>query len=161
MLYSLSSNNHRFTIKDGIVTIVLIWVSLTVYFMIPWVLSSTNLDCIDAWFESTSGLTTTGAEVIKDLSVLSKPMLLYHQLLQWIGGIGIIIFGTALVGILNFSGVSLAHADSSGDLQSKKIQPRFASSAKSFFFIYAFFTVVCAVLYMVSGLTVLRRFVNH
>src|SRR5690606_21554535 len=100
---------------------------------------------------ATSGITTTGATVIVGLDVAPPGILLWRAILQWLGGIGIIVMGVAILPILRVGGMQLVRAESS-DL-SEKILPRAAQIASAIGFIYLGFTLLCAALYWWAGMT--------
>ena len=107
---------------------------------------------MDAIFESTSGWTTTGATVITNIDDLSKPLLLYRQLLQWLGGIGIVVLVLAILPILGVGGMYLFKAETSSPVKDNKLSPRITETAKSLWGVYIILTIVCASLYKIAGM---------
>jgi trk system potassium uptake protein TrkH len=106
----------------------------------------------DAVFESLSGLTTTGATVISGLDELPKSLLFYRQLLQWLGGMGIIVLAMALLPMLGIGGMQLYRAESPGPVKDNKLVPRLAETAKALWYIYLTLTVTCAAAYWLVGM---------
>jgi trk system potassium uptake protein len=128
-----------------------VWVALTIFAALPLAFSELELSTADAVFEAMSGITTTGATVITDLDYAPPGILLWRAILQWLGGIGFIVMGVAILPILRVGGMQLVRAESS-DL-SEKILPRAAQVASAIGFIYLGFTLLCAALYWWVGMT--------
>ena len=131
------------------------WIVLGLYGSLPFLLSDAiDVSVFDAVFESVSGLTTTGATVLIGLDTLPQSILLYRQLLQWLGGIGIIVLAVAVLPMLGIGGVQLYRAESNGPAKDSKLTPRITSTAKALFSIYLGLTVACALAYYLAGMTV-------
>jgi len=128
-----------------------VWIALTVFAATPMAFSDLELDTADAVFEAMSGITTTGSTVIVDLDHAPPGILLWRAILQWLGGIGIIVMGVAILPILSVGGMQLVRAESS-DL-SEKILPRAAQIASAIGLIYLGLTLLCAALYWWAGMT--------
>ncbi|RUM83122.1 MAG: potassium transporter, partial [Candidatus Thioglobus sp.] len=105
----------------------------------------------DAFFESMSGLTTTGATVLAGLDDLPKAILYYRQQLQWLGGMGIIVLAVAILPMLGVGGMELYHAESSG-ISKERLTPKLTQTAKALWKIYISFTIVCALGYYLAGM---------
>lgn len=141
-------------IRDGFLVTALFWIVLGVFGATPLFLSdSLELTAIDAIFESISGLTTTGATVIVGLDDLPRSILIYRQLLQWLGGIGIIVLAVAILPMLGIGGMQLYRAESAGPSKDRKLTPRITGTAKALFTIYVGLTASCALAYRVAGMT--------
>ena len=141
-------------IKEGFLIVVLFWVVLSLVGSIPFMLDKQlSLSFIDAFFESVSGWTTTGATIITNLDSLSPSILIYRQELQWLGGMGIVILALAVLPMLGVGGMQLYKAESTGPIKDNKISPRIAETAQSLWSIYLGLTIACAVLYYVAGMT--------
>ena len=108
----------------------------------------------DAVFESLSGLTTTGATVLTGLDDLPRSVLFYRQLLQWLGGMGIIVLAVAVLPMLGVGGMQLYRAESPGPVKDTKLTPRIAQTAKALWYLYLGFTIACATAYWLSGMGV-------
>jgi trk system potassium uptake protein TrkH len=140
---------------DGFLITALFYLGLGLFGAIPlYFAAATNLSFTDAAFESMSGLTTTGATVITGLDSLPKSILFYRQLLQWLGGMGIIVLAVAIFPILNIGGMQLYRTESPGPNKDNKLTPRIAESARALWYIYAGLTVVCAIAYWAAGMGV-------
>ena len=141
-------------IRDGFMVTALFWVVLGLFGAIPlWLVSDLALTPIAAIFESISGLTTTGATVITGLDDLPQSLLFYRQLLQWLGGIGIIVLAVAVLPMLGIGGMQLYRAESAGPSKDRKLTPRITSTAKALFGIYLLLTVACAASYFAAGMS--------
>jgi len=141
-------------IRDGFLVTALFWVVLGLFGAIPlWLVSDLGLTPIAAIFESISGLTTTGATVITGLDDLPQSLLFYRQLLQWLGGIGIIVLAVAVLPMLGIGGMQLYRAESAGPSKDRKLTPRITSTAKALFGIYLLLTVACAASYFAAGMS--------
>lgn len=139
--------------KDGFLVVTLFWAVLGTAGCIPFLLApDLELSLTDAVFESLSGLTTTGATVITGLDELPKSILFYRQLLQWLGGMGIIVLAMALLPMLGIGGMQLYRAESPGPVKDNKLVPRLAETAKALWYIYLTLTLVCALAYWVAGM---------
>ena len=118
----------------------------------PFIYSSSNLNYSNAFFESISGITTTGATVISNLDVLPQGILIWRSLLQWFGGIGIIVLALAILPTLQIGGMQLLHMEH--DDPYEKTLPKINQFVFEIFIIYLFLTFVCAILYFMSGMSV-------
>ena len=149
-----STNRNEMRSRDGFLITVLFWVVLGVIGALPFVLSTEpHISVVDSIFESVSGLTTTGATVITHLDELPKSILFYRQMLQWMGGIGIIVIALAILPMLGIGGMQLYRAEVPGPVKDNKLTPRIGETAKVLFFIYLVLTVACAVAYKLAGMT--------
>lgn len=141
-------------IRDGFLVTALFWIVLGSFGSLPFLLSdAVQLSWVDAIFESVSGLTTTGATVITGLDDLPKSLLLYRQLLQWLGGIGIIVLAVAILPMLGIGGMQLYRAESAGPSKDRKLTPRVTGTAKALFSIYVGLTTACGLSFWLAGMT--------
>ena len=146
--------NTELQIRDGFLVTAAFWIVLSLYGSLPFLLSDAiQVSVFDAVFESVSGLTTTGATVLAGLDALPQSILLYRQLLQWLGGIGIIVLAVAVLPMLGIGGVQLYRAESTGPAKDSKLTPRITSTAKALFSIYLGLTVACAAAYYLAGMS--------
>jgi len=142
-------------VRDGFVVTVLFWLVLSFSGSIPLYLSETaNLSYVDAYFESLSGLTTTGATVITGIDELPKSILWYRQQLQWFGGMGIIVLAVAILPMLGIGGMQLYRAEAPGPVKDSKLTPRITETAKALWYIYLGLTIICALAYWLAGMPV-------
>lgn len=141
--------------RDGFVITVMFWIVLGVAGAVPLYLApQVNLSYTDAFFESFSGLTTTGATVITGIDELPMSVLFYRQQLQWLGGMGIIVLAVAVLPMLGIGGMQLYRAETPGPVKDSKLTPRIAETAKALWNIYLALTVACALAYWVAGMTI-------
>lgn len=131
--------------REGFLIVVLFWTVLGSVGSLPFIFSEQpNLSITDAFFESFSGLTTTGATTLVGLDSLPHAILFYRQMLQWFGGMGIIVLAVAILPILGVGGMQLYRAEMPGPLKDNKMRPRIAETAKTLWLIYVLLTVACA-----------------
>jgi len=111
------------------------------------------LSLTDAFFESMSGLTTTGGTILTNLDDLPKSILYYRQQLQWLGGMGIVVLAVAIMPMLGIGGMQLFRAETPGPMKDSKLTPRITESAKALWYIYFGLTVLCMLSYLLAGMT--------
>lgn len=144
---------NELTIREGFFIVVLFWVVLGTIGAFPFIFDShLNLDLTTAFFESFSGLTTTGATTINGLDTLPKSFLFYRQLLQWLGGMGIIVLAVAILPLLGVGGMQLYKAEIPGPQKDTKMRPRIAQTAKTLWFIYILLTILCCISLFLAGM---------
>jgi len=142
-------------LRDGFLVVVMFWTVLGLFGALPlYIANSVNLSLTDAIFESVSGLTTTGATVITGLDALPKSILFYRQMLQWMGGMGIIVLAVAILPMLGVGGMQLYRAETPGPVKDSKLTPRINETAKALWYIYFSLTVACAAAYWLAGMSV-------
>ncbi len=141
-----------FRVREGIVLVVGFWTVLSAFATLPFLLSpDVNINITNAFFESMSGLTTTGATIFDQLDGLPKSILYYRQQLQWLGGMGIIVLAVSILPILGVGGTSLYKAEHSG-ISQEKLTPKIAQTARVLWRLYAGLTLVCACAYYLAGM---------
>ena len=145
--------NRDLRYKEGFLVVVLFWTVLGVIGALPFLLlESPDIRIADAFFESMSGLTTTGATVIPKLSELPASVLFYRQQLQWMGGMGIIVLAVAIMPMLGVGGMQLFRAETPGPMKDNKLTPRITETAKALWYVYAGLTLICALCYFLAGM---------
>ena len=152
MLFYLSNLDHekKINLQQAFLLTSLSWLSIAIFGSIPFIFSKLNLSLVDAFFESMSGITTTGSTIITDLSVAPKSILLWRGMLQWLGGIGIIVMAITLMPIMNVGGMQLFKISSNDT--SEKVLPRTKEIAIRLILIYLSLTIVCMFLYKLCGM---------
>lgn len=146
---------HELKSREGFLIVVLFWTVLGSVGALPFLFAEhPQLTVTDAFFESFSALTTTGATSLVGLDGLPKAILFYRQMLQWFGGMGIIVLAVAILPILGVGGMQLYRAEMPGPLKDNKMRPRIAETAKTLWFIYISLTVACALALWGAGMTV-------
>jgi len=139
-------------VREGFLIVALFWFVLAISGALPFVLSpNPHMSLTDAFFESMSGLTTTGATVLTGLDHLPRSILYYRQQLQWLGGMGIIVLAVAIAPILGVGGMQLFRAEASGPV-ANKLTPRITETAKALWYIYLGLTLLCALSYYLAGM---------
>ncbi|MEE9177051.1 MAG: TrkH family potassium uptake protein [Acidimicrobiia bacterium] len=129
------------TVKQGFATVGLAWFVFSIFGALPYLLSGAIPSISDAVFETASGFTTTGASILPDPGVLPKGISFWRALTQWLGGMGVIVLGVAILPLLGTGGMQLARAESPGPTPDR-LTPRFQGTAKRLWIIYAIITVV-------------------
>ena len=148
----LSSRQENITlnISDGFIVTTLFWVMLAFAGSIPFFFFDLSFNA--ALFESVSGITTTGATTIIGLDEMPKSILIYRQLLQWMGGMGLIVLAVAVMPALGIGGGQLYKMELPGSHGNQKLTPRIADTAQALWKIYVGLTIACAILYSFSGM---------
>lgn len=140
-------------LRDGFVVVVTFWFVLGASGAVPFLLyEELNIQPADAFFESISGLTTTGATVLSNLDNMPHSILFYRQELQWLGGMGIIVLAVAILPMLGIGGMQLYRAETPGPVKDNKLTPRITETAKALWYIYLSLTIACAVAYWFAGM---------
>lgn len=140
----------RFSVRQAFVLTTASWVAMTFFAALPFAFADLELSFTDAFFEAMSGLTTTGSTVITSLDTAPSGILLWRAILQWLGGIGIIVMSVAILPMLKIGGNQLFQTESSD--RSEKVLPRVAQIASGVGFVYLALTAACAALLWFSGL---------
>ena len=151
-LFFLSNYEHnkKLTLQHAFLLTALSWFSVALFGSLPFIFSSLNLTITDSFFESMSGITTTGSTIITDLDSAPKAILLWRAILQWLGGIGIIVMAITLMPIMNVGGMQLFKVSSSNT--SEKILPKTKEISIRLIIIYLVLTFLCALFYKVFGM---------
>lgn len=148
---SCASGNHEgLNIQQTFMLTTFVWVALPLFGALPLVLGATNLSFTDAFFEAMSGLTTTGSTVISGLDGLPKGLLLWRGILQWLGGIGIIVVAMVFLPELRVGGMQIFKSESFDTFG--KILPRAQAIAKQISLIYVGLTLICMLVYLMMGM---------
>ena len=151
-LFFLSNLDHdkKLNLQQAFLLTALSWISIAVFGSLPFVFSSIELSITDSFFESMSGITTTGSTIISDLENAPKGLLLWRAILQWLGGIGIIVMAITLMPIMNVGGMQLFKISSNDS--SEKILPKSKEIALRLIYIYSGLTGLCAITYWIFGM---------
>ena len=148
------NKKQELRLRDGFLIVVLFWTVLGLSGAIPFTLAEhPHMSFTDAFFESLSGLTTTGATVIVGIDNLPMSILYYRQQLQWLGGMGIIVLAVAILPMLGIGGMQLYRAETPGPMKDNKLTPRITETAKTLWFIYLGLTIACCAAYWFNGMT--------
>jgi trk system potassium uptake protein TrkH len=139
--------------RDGILLVVLTWLLTPLFAALPLLLFLPALSFTDAYFETMSGLTTTGATVLAGLDKLPASINIWRGQLHWLGGLGVIVLVVAVLPLLGVGGRQLYKAETPGPMKDDKLTPRMAETAKGLWTVYALLTVLCIALYWAFGMT--------
>ncbi len=146
------SDFKKINSKDGLAIVGLSWVILSAFGALPVYLSGEVLSFTDAFFETASGFTTTGATIMTDIEALSPGIMFWRSLTHWLGGMGIIVLYIALLPAIGANTFQLYKAEAPG-LDVERIEPRIRETAKKLWFVYFGFTIVQTVLLMFGGMS--------
>ena len=149
---SFRKKNVKLEIRQAFVLTISSWIIISFFGSLPFVYSSSSLSYTDAFFESVSGITTTGSTVISNLNNLSEGILIWRSLLQWFGGIGIIVLAMAILPTLQIGGMQLLHMEH--DDPYEKTIPKVNRFVLELFLLYVCLSIVCGLLYYISGMSV-------
>lgn len=155
LTYFFNREKGTITPRSSFVLVASFWISLGVIGSLPFYIGSESytLGFVDALFESFSGITTTGATVITDLSVVPQSLLFYRHQLQWFGGMGIVVLSVSILPMLGIGGMHLYKSEMPGSFKTNRYMPKIAETAKILWFIYLLLTLLCAVAYYVAGMS--------
>ena len=137
--------------KDSILFVIMIWVGFALFASLPFYLHL-PITFTDAFFEATSGLTTTGATILTKLDELPPSLNFWRHLLNWLGGMGIIIIAIAILPMLGLGGAQMYKVEMPRMENNNKLAPRISKTAKNLWIIYCAFTVLCALSLKVAGM---------
>ena len=152
ILFYLSNIEHQKNIntQQAFLLTALSWICIAIFGSIPFIFSELNLSITDAFFESMSGITTTGSTIISEIEKTPKAILIWRAMLQWLGGIGIILMAITLMPIMNIGGMQLLKISSND--ASEKILPKSKQISQRLIIIYFSLTFVCSLFYKFSGM---------
>ena len=151
-LFFLSNLDHdkKLNLQQAFLLTALSWLSIAIFGSLPLIFSEVNFSFTNAFFESMSGITTTGSTIIPNLEEMPKAILLWRAILQWLGGIGIIVMAITLMPIMNVGGMQLFKISNSDS--SEKILPKSKEIALRLIYIYSGLTALCAMSYKILGM---------
>ena len=154
ILFFLSNMDHqkKLNLQQAFLLTALSWLSIAIFGSLPFIFSSLELSITDAFFESMSGITTTGSTIITNLNESPKGILVWRAILQWLGGIGIIVMAITLMPIMNVGGMQLFKISSND--ASEKILPKSKEISLRLIIIYFVLTFLCASFYKFFGMNV-------
>ena len=144
--------NRKLNLQQAFLLTTLSWLSIAIFGCIPFLLSNLNLSFVDSFFESMSGITTTGSTIIASLDNAPKSVLIWRAILQWLGGIGIIVMAITILPLLNIGGMQLFRMESSDNTE--KILPRTREVTLIISIIYLVLTFACGTAYWLVGMNI-------
>ena len=153
-LFFLSNLDHdkRLNLQQAFLLTALSWLSIALFGSLPFIFSNVEFSFTNAFFESMSGITTTGSTIIPNLESIPKGILFWRAILQWLGGIGVIVMAITLMPIMNVGGMQLFQISNSDS--SEKILPKSKEIALRLIYIYSGLTVLCALSYKILGMNI-------
>jgi|TARA_B110000263_G_scaffold248833_1_gene264713 trk system potassium uptake protein TrkH len=137
--------NRKLSLQQAFILTTLAWVSIAIFGSLPFILSELKLSFIDSFFESMSGITTTGSTIIIDLDNAPKGILIWRAILQWLGGIGVIVMAITVLPLLNIGGMQLFKTE--GPDATEKILPKAREVTITISIIYLSLTATCGLAY--------------
>ena len=151
-LFFLSNLDHdkKLNLQQAFLLTALSWLSIAIFGSLPLIFTEVNFWFTNGFFESMSGITTTGSTIIPNLEEMPKAILLWRAILQWLGGIGIIVMAITLMPIMNVGGMQLFKISNSDS--SEKILPKSKEIALRLIYIYSGLTTLCAISYKILGM---------
>ena len=160
MLFYLSNLDHdkKINLQQAFLLTSLSWITIAIFGSLPFIFSDLNLSYEDAFFESMSGITTTGSTIISDLDTAPKSILLWRAMLQWLGGIGIIVMAITLMPIMNVGGMQLFKITSND--AAEKILPKTKEISLRLIYIYLLLTFSCSIIYFIFGMNLFDSFTH-
>ena len=156
-----ATNNHKKELKarEGYIVVTFGWLLMTFSGSLPYLFTGTIPDLTNAFFETMSGYTTTGASILSDIEVLPKGILFWRSMTHWIGGMGIIVLAVAILPLLGIGGMQLFAAEAPGP-SADKLHPRIADTAKRLWLIYVGYTIAETILLKLAGMNLFDA-MNH
>ena len=149
-ILSTLKRDNQLNLQQAFLFSTLAWLSVAFFGSIPFFLSNLELTFSEAFFESMSGITTTGSTVISNLDSSPKSILMWRAIMQWLGGVGIIVMATTVLPLLKVGGMQVFKTDSS---EAEKLLPKTVEVASTIILIYTTLTLGCSVMYWVRGMT--------
>ena len=150
--YRYRNCKRELNIRDGFLMVVLVWTVLPAFAAIPLMIHL-GISHTDAYFETMSGLTTTGSTVLPNLDTLPMSINLWRHELVWIGGMGLIVLAIAILPLLGIGGRQMFKAETPGPMKDSKMTPRIAETAKGLWIVYVGVSIACAISYRVAGMS--------
>ena len=154
LMWMLTRHHKKeLSIRHGYLLVVLIWTAMPFFATLPLLFLISGLSFTDAYFETMSGLTTTGATVLIGLDNLAPSVNLWRHELNWLGGMGIIVLAVAVLPLLGIGGRQLFKAETPGPMKDTALTPRITETARNLWLVYVGFTVACVVLLKLVGMS--------
>jgi len=151
LFFSFKKEKNKIDLRQAFVLTILSWFFISLFGSLPFIYTSASLSYTDSFFESVSGITTTGSTVINNLDSLPEGILIWRSLLQWFGGIGIIVLAIAILPTLQIGGMQLLHMEH--DDPYEKTLPKINQFVLEIFILYIALSVMCALLYYIAGMS--------
>jgi trk system potassium uptake protein TrkH len=146
------TRRHELQPRDGFLLVALVWTVLPAFATLPLLFYLPGLSFTDAYFETVSGLTTTGATVLSGLDALPPSINIWRTFLIWIGGMGVIVLAVAILPLLGVGGSQMYKSETPGPMKDTKLTPRIAETAKGLWLVYIMITVACLLAFRLAGM---------
>lgn len=159
LLLVTKQSTGRIKVRDGYIIVALCWILSSLIAAVPFVISGEIPSLVDAFFETCSGFSTTGASILTDVEALSKGLLFWRSFTHWLGGMGILIFAIALLPSLGINGQAIAKAEAPGPTLDK-LTPKLSDTAKMLYLLYLGFTLIITILLKAGGLSLYDSLVH-
>ncbi len=149
-LLAIKPKSNQLSKRDGFLLVTLTWVVISFFGALPYMIG-VHMDLTDAFFETMSGFTTTGASILTNIEAMPKSILFWRSLTHWLGGMGIIVLSVAILPMLGIGGIQLIKAESPGPTM-EKITPRIAQTAKYLWLVYFLLSLIETLLLLAGGM---------
>lgn len=159
LMFTTKGHSKEVKVREGYIIVTFGWIFMALSGALPYVISESIPRFTNAFFETMSGYTTTGASILNDIEAIPKGILFWRSLTHWIGGMGIIVLAIAILPLLGIGGMQLFSAESPGP-SADKLKPRIRDTAKRLWLIYVSYTLAETILLWVSGMTFFDA-INH
>ncbi|MCX7891994.1 MAG: TrkH family potassium uptake protein [Burkholderiales bacterium] len=153
-------HKRELQIRDGFLLVSLVWTVLPAFATIPLMVAIPGLSFTDAYFESVSGLTTSGATVLTGLDHLPQSLNVWRTQLVWMGGMGVVVLAVAILPLLGVGGAQVFKAETPGPMKDQKLTPRIAQTAKGLWLVYGLITAACLLAFKWAGMTWLDALIH-
>ncbi|MFL0353959.1 TrkH family potassium uptake protein [Xanthomarina sp. GH4-25] len=158
-MYNTKDHNKEMNKREGYIVVAFGWIVMALSGTIPYLLTGSITSFTDAFFETMSGYTTTGATILNDIEIVPEGVLFWRSLTHWIGGMGIIVLAIAILPLLGIGGMQMFAAEAPGP-SADKLHPRITDTAKRLWLIYFGYTVAETILLKVAGMSFFDA-INH
>ncbi|TYA53334.1 TrkH family potassium uptake protein [Formosa maritima] len=158
-MFNTKDHNKEMNKREGYIVVTFGWIVMALSGTIPYLLTGSITNFTDAFFETMSGFTTTGASILNDIEVLPEGVLFWRSLTHWIGGMGIIVLAIAILPLLGIGGMQMFAAEAPGP-SADKLHPRITDTAKRLWLIYFGYTIAETILLKVAGMSFFDA-INH
>ena len=159
LMFTTRGHSKELKVREGYIIVSFGWIFMALSGSLPYVMTKAIPDFTNAFFETMSGYTTTGASILNDIESIPKGVLFWRSLTHWIGGMGIIVLAIAILPLLGIGGMQLFAAESPGP-SADKLKPRITDTAKRLWLIYVSYTAAETVLLMLAGMDFFDA-INH
>src|SRR5512146_657267 len=160
MWFATRRSRSELQVRDGFLLVTLVWSVLPAFAALPLMFHLPRLSFTDAYFECMAGLTTTGSTVLSGLDRLPPSINVWRGMLQWLGGMGIIVLVVAILPLLGVGGRQLYKAETPGPMKDTKLTPRMTETAKGLWLVYAGITLACVLSYWAAGMNLLDAVIH-